>query len=203
MESDFDLYLITSLSLSLIFFLSSLSGSRAVPRDMSVLPATITSLVRLVHNTSDQGGAFARNVPVFATAVAFGPVGLAVARVVVQTTTLEAHNTANVVVVVLVLVVVAVVVRGSVHVHGASAMSHVSATSSTVRVSPLVSLSHRDVHVRVAVGSRGHVASHVAHVVHIALEAAWRRAVTELVAAVAGHMSLRRRTNRDRRREDP
>lgn len=130
-------------------------------------------------------------MPVLATAVAFGSVGLAVARVVVQAATLEAHNTANVVVVVLVLVVVVVVVvvRGSVHVHGAPAMSHVSATSSTVGVSSLVSLSHRDVHVRVVVGGRRHVASHVVHVAHVALEVAWRRAVAELVAAVAGHMS--------------
>lgn len=177
-----------------------------------MLAAPVASLARLVHNTSDQVGALARDMSVLATAVALGPVGLAVARVMIQAATLEAHNTAVVAVAVaVVLVLVVVVVRGPVHVHGASAMTHVSATSSTVGVSSLMSLSHRDVHVRDAIESRrqvashiAHVASHTAHVAHVALEIAWRRAIAELVAAVAGHMSLRRRrTESDRRREDP
>lgn len=153
---------------------------------MSVLAAAVASLARLVHHASNQVGTLARDVPVLAAAVALGPVGLAVARVVVQTAALEAHNTAAV----MAVLVVVVVVRRAVHVHGAS-VSHVSATSA-MRVSALVSLSHGGVHARVAVGGRGVLGgAHVAHA-HVALEVAGRGPVAELVAAVTGHMSLRR-----------
>lgn len=193
-----------TLRLSLSPSSSSFSRSGAVPRDMTVLAAAVACLARLVHHSSNQVGAFTRDVPVLAAAVALCPIGLAVARVVVQASALEANNTAVDVIMVLVdvdvvvvvaAVVVVVVVRRAVHVHGAS-VPHVSATAATVRVSALVSLRHRGVHARVAIGGRGALGRvHIIHA-HVALEVTGRGPVAELVAAVAGHMSLRSTTKR-------